>query len=104
MYALCVSGAVNMQGFVWKFFLCTIYKNSLIQSSECSVANKTRPTGGVGRVCVVSKGCSDQLAEREKDAKGKFALYGSFNPVSALKKHLTRHEIWQNIVTQNRWC
>ena len=21
MYALCVAGAVNMQGFVWKFFL-----------------------------------------------------------------------------------
>ena len=64
------------------------------------MANKTRPTGGVGRVhhvegCVISKGCSDQQAEREKDAKGKSALYGRFSPVSALKKHLARHEIWQ---------
>ena len=24
MYALCVSGAVNTQGFVWKFFMCYI--------------------------------------------------------------------------------
>ena len=31
MYALCVSGAVNTQGFVWKFFLCAIYKCSFIQ-------------------------------------------------------------------------
>ena len=29
MYALCVSGAVNMQGFVWRF-LCSIYKFSFI--------------------------------------------------------------------------
>ena len=27
MYALYVSGIVNMQGFVWKF-LCTIFKSS----------------------------------------------------------------------------
>ena len=26
MYALCVSGAVNTQGFVWKFFYA-LYKN-----------------------------------------------------------------------------
>ena len=26
MYALCVSGAVNTQGFVWKFFMCYIKK------------------------------------------------------------------------------
>ena len=26
MYALCVSGAVNTQGFVWIFFLSAIYK------------------------------------------------------------------------------
>ena len=35
MYALCVSGAVNTQGFVWKFFVCAIlvYKNkSFIQT------------------------------------------------------------------------
>ena len=32
MYALCVSGAVNTQGFVWKFFLCAIYKFSFIHS------------------------------------------------------------------------
>ena len=25
MYALCVSGAVNKHGFVWKFFMCYIY-------------------------------------------------------------------------------
>ena len=25
MYALCVSGAVNTQGFVWKFFMRYIY-------------------------------------------------------------------------------
>ena len=25
MYALCVSGAVNTQGFVWKFFMHNIY-------------------------------------------------------------------------------
>ena len=29
MYALCVSGAVNTQGFVWKF-LCAIQKFSFI--------------------------------------------------------------------------
>ena len=33
MYALCVSGAVNTQGFVWKFFLCAIYKFSFIHSA-----------------------------------------------------------------------
>ena len=27
MYALCVSGAVNTQGFVWKFFFYTLYIN-----------------------------------------------------------------------------
>ena len=27
MYALCVSGAVNTQGFVWKFFMPYIKKN-----------------------------------------------------------------------------
>ena len=27
MYALCVSGAVNTQGFVWKFFMRYIYIN-----------------------------------------------------------------------------
>ena len=32
MYALCVSGTVNTQGFVWKFFLCAIYKFSFIHS------------------------------------------------------------------------
>ena len=32
MYALCVSGTVNMLVFVWKF-LCTIYKVSFIPSS-----------------------------------------------------------------------
>ena len=26
MYALCVSGAVNTQGFVWTFFKCALYK------------------------------------------------------------------------------
>ena len=31
MYALCVSGAVNTQGFVWKF-LCAIYEFSFIHS------------------------------------------------------------------------
>ena len=31
MYALCVSGAVNTQGFVWKF-LCAIHKCSFIHS------------------------------------------------------------------------
>ena len=31
MYALCVSGAVNTQGFVWKFS-CAIYKFSFIHS------------------------------------------------------------------------
>ena len=31
MYALCVFGAVNTQGFVWKF-LCAIYKFSFIHS------------------------------------------------------------------------
>ena len=30
MYALCVSGAVNRQGFVWKFSMCYIYKCSFI--------------------------------------------------------------------------
>ena len=30
MYALCVSGAVNTQGFVWKIFLRAIYKFSFI--------------------------------------------------------------------------
>ena len=25
MYALCVYGAVNTQGFVWRIFLCDIY-------------------------------------------------------------------------------
>ena len=30
MYALCVSGAVNMQGFAWKFFyFYVLYKESL---------------------------------------------------------------------------
>ena len=33
MYALRVSGAVNTQGFVWKFFLCAIYKFSFIHHS-----------------------------------------------------------------------
>ena len=37
MYALCVSGAVNTQGFAWKFFLCAIYKFSLIHSFRCTV-------------------------------------------------------------------
>ena len=33
MYVLCVSGAVNTQGFfVWKFFLCAIYKCSFLPS------------------------------------------------------------------------
>ena len=32
MYALCVSGAVNTLGCVWKFFLCAIYKFSFIHS------------------------------------------------------------------------
>ena len=27
MYALCVSGAVNTQGFVWKFFYYVLYVN-----------------------------------------------------------------------------
>ena len=27
MYALCVSGAVNTQGFVWKYFMRYIKKN-----------------------------------------------------------------------------
>ena len=31
MYALCVSGAVNMQGFVWKFFIHHINFHSFIQ-------------------------------------------------------------------------
>ena len=30
MYALCVYGAVNTQGFVWKFFLCAMNKFSFI--------------------------------------------------------------------------
>ena len=30
MYARCVSGAVNAQGLVWKFFLCAVYKFSFI--------------------------------------------------------------------------
>ena len=34
MYALCVSGAVNTQGFVWKFFMRMIYKFSFIHSSN----------------------------------------------------------------------
>ena len=36
MYALCVSGAVNMQGFVWKFFY-VLYINfhSFIIQWEC---------------------------------------------------------------------
>ena len=32
MYALCVSGAVNTQGFVWKLFYA-LYKFSFIHSS-----------------------------------------------------------------------
>ena len=32
MYALCVSGAVNTQGFVWKVFMRYIYKFSFIHS------------------------------------------------------------------------
>ena len=32
MYALCVSGAVNTQSFVWKFFMRYIYKFSFIHS------------------------------------------------------------------------
>ena len=35
MYALCVSGAVNTQGFVWSLFfyqnVCTTYKFSFVQ-------------------------------------------------------------------------
>ena len=31
MYAPCVSGSVNTQGFVWRF-LCAIYKFSFIYS------------------------------------------------------------------------
>ena len=39
MYALCVSGAVNTQGFVWKvflfsFFVCAIYTFSFIHVSS----------------------------------------------------------------------
>ena len=33
MYALCVSGAVNTQGFVRKFFFIDIYKFSFIHTS-----------------------------------------------------------------------
>ena len=40
MYALCVSGAVNTQGFVWKFFLCAIYKFSFIHSIAQKCLNK----------------------------------------------------------------
>ena len=36
MYALCVYGAVNTQGFVWKF-LCAINKFSFIHSKVRAV-------------------------------------------------------------------
>ena len=37
MYALCVSGAVNTQGFVWKFFYALyIYSHSFIHSNSPS--------------------------------------------------------------------
>ena len=39
MYALCVSGAVNTQSFVWKFFLCAIYKFSFIHSTPRDAAD-----------------------------------------------------------------
>ena len=32
MYALCVSGTVNTQGFVWYFFMCYISFHSFIHS------------------------------------------------------------------------
>ena len=38
MYALCVAGAVNTQGFVWKFFLSAIYKFSFIHSFTPSLS------------------------------------------------------------------
>ena len=40
MYALCVSGAVNTQGFVWKFFMRYIYKFSFIHSFTIKNRNK----------------------------------------------------------------
>ena len=41
MYALCVSGAVNTQGFGWKFFLCAIYKFSFIHSIHNQIVMQT---------------------------------------------------------------
>ena len=74
MYALCVSGAVNTQGFVWKFFYA-LYINfhSFIHSNHLY---KVRPVaffffsfffggGGGGCVCVCARArarhaCTDQ--------------------------------------------
>ena len=45
MYALCVSGAVNTQGFVWKFFYA-LYINfhSFIQSKNVTNAHRKNPS------------------------------------------------------------
>ena len=40
MYALCVSGAVNTQGFVWKFFTC--YKYNIISNQHTREVISTR--------------------------------------------------------------
>ena len=53
MYALCVSGAVNTQGFVWKFFIRAIYKFSFI---HVLVLERERETQTRKRV--ISKDCS----------------------------------------------
>ena len=44
MYALCVSGAVNTQGFVWKFFMRYIYTFSFIHSFIYLLLTPALPT------------------------------------------------------------
>ena len=44
MYALCAFGAVNTQGFVWRFFMHYIYICTFVHSNRCRLESDIGPT------------------------------------------------------------
>ena len=56
MYALCVSGAVNMQGFVWKSVFHALYIIQFVHSftDENHIIHATNHRSAPCEICIVS--------------------------------------------------
>ena len=60
MYALCASGTVNTQGFVWKFYMCLIEISIHLYEKSFEMCHKLLMTEcgcSEGTLCACLTGC-----------------------------------------------